>query len=136
MDYTDVKSPQWANSEKTRVDCLVKFDAFDDYLPFTADPNDNTEWGPQIFEECSSGKWGDVGNYIEPVVDPVVIAEGTKRQLLKEAAEKIAVLQDAVELNMATEDEKFQLIEWKKYRVLLTRIKPEDAPDKWPVKPA
>ncbi|WP_436882779.1 tail fiber assembly protein [Enterobacter asburiae] len=72
----------------------------------------------------------------DPVVDPVVVAEGTKRQLLKEAAEKIAILQDAVDLNMATEDEKFLLIEWKKYRVLLTRIKPEDAPNiEWPVKP-
>ncbi|MFZ4171339.1 tail fiber assembly protein [Enterobacter ludwigii] len=72
----------------------------------------------------------------DPVVDRVVVAEGTKRQLLREAAEKIGVLQDAVELNMATEDEKFQLIEWKKYRVLLTRIKPDDAPDiEWPAKP-
>ncbi|MFZ4219696.1 tail fiber assembly protein [Enterobacter ludwigii] len=72
----------------------------------------------------------------EPVVDPVVVAEGTKRKLLAEAREKIAILQDAVDLGMATEDEKFHLIEWKKYRVLLTRIKPEDAPEiEWPVKP-
>lgn len=35
-----------------------------------------------------------------------------------------------------TEDEKFQLIGWKKYRVLLTRIKPEDGPEiEWPGKP-
>lgn len=73
----------------------------------------------------------------DPVVDPVVVAEGTQRQLLAEAREKIAILQDAVDLGMATEDEKFQLIEWKKYRVLLTRIKPEDAPEiEWPVKPS
>ena len=71
----------------------------------------------------------------DPVIDPVVVAEGTQRQLLAEAREKIAILQDAVDLGMATEDEKFQLIEWKKYRVLLTRIKPEDAPETWPMKP-
>ncbi|HHA2249933.1 TPA: tail fiber assembly protein [Enterobacter ludwigii] len=71
----------------------------------------------------------------DPVVDPVVVAEGTKRQLLAEVREKIAILQDAADLGMATEDEKFQLIEWKKYRVLLTRIKPEDVPETWPVKP-
>ncbi|WP_439413148.1 tail fiber assembly protein, partial [Enterobacter ludwigii] len=64
------------------------------------------------------------------------IAQKLKRQLLAEAGEKIAILQDAVDLGMATEDEKFQLIEWKKYRVLLTRIKPEDAPEiEWPKKP-
>ncbi|HBC0589182.1 TPA: tail fiber assembly protein [Enterobacter cloacae] len=50
------------------------------------------------------------------------ISQKLKRQLLAEANDKIAVLQDAVDLNMATEDEKFQLIEWKKYRVLLTRV--------------
>lgn len=66
----------------------------------------------------------------------MVVAEGTQSSLLQEAKDKIAILQDAVDLNMATEDEKFQLIEWKKYRVLLTRIKPDDAPDiEWPVKP-
>ncbi|MEH4987029.1 tail fiber assembly protein [Enterobacter asburiae] len=70
-------------------------------------------------------------------LDQVVIARGTQSSLLREAKDKIAILQDAVDLNMATEDEKFQLIEWKKYRVLLTRIKPEDAPEiEWPVKPS
>ncbi|MGJ3447207.1 tail fiber assembly protein [Enterobacter sp. PTB] len=73
------------------------------------------------------------GDYI---LDHVTIAKGTQRQLLAEVREKIAILQDAVDLGMATEDEKFQLIEWKKYRVLLTRIKPEDAPEiEWPDKP-
>lgn len=69
-------------------------------------------------------------------LDLVVIARGTQSSLLREAKDKIAILQDAVDLNMVTEDEKFQLIEWKKYRVLLTRIKLEDAPDiEWPEKP-
>lgn len=73
---------------------------------------------------------------IDHVVDPVVVAEETKRQLLIEAAEKIAILQDAVDLNLAREDEKNQLIEWKKMRVLLARIKTEDAPNiEWPSKP-
>ncbi|MDR9947270.1 tail fiber assembly protein [Enterobacter sichuanensis] len=73
---------------------------------------------------------------IDYVVDPVVVAEETKRQLLSEAAEKIAILQDAVDLNLATEDEKNQLIEWKKMRVLLARIKTGDAPNiEWPSKP-
>ncbi|MEL4869663.1 tail fiber assembly protein [Pantoea agglomerans] len=73
---------------------------------------------------------------IDHVADPVVVAEETKRQLLSEAAEKIAILQDAVDLNLATADEKNQLIEWKKMRVLLARIKTEDAPNiEWPSKP-
>ncbi|EAQ7896276.1 tail fiber assembly protein, partial [Salmonella enterica] len=44
-------------------------------------------------------------------------AEGTKNRLLQMAAEKIAPLQDAVDLEIATDDEKARLDEWKKYRV-------------------
>lgn len=44
------------------------------------------------------------------------VAEG-----LAAANQQIAVLQDAVDLEMATAEEEAQLKEWKKYRVLLTR---------------
>ncbi|HAH6919014.1 TPA: tail fiber assembly protein, partial [Escherichia coli] len=42
-------------------------------------------------------------------------------------------LQDAVDLDMATEEEKLSLTKWKKYRVLLNRVQPENAPNiEWP----
>ncbi|ECI1065667.1 tail fiber assembly protein [Salmonella enterica] len=57
-------------------------------------------------------------------------AEGTKSRLLQTAAEKIVPLQDAVDLEIATDDEKVQLDEWKKYRVLVSRVDTTN-PD-WP----
>lgn len=66
------------------------------------------------------------------------IAQATqqKESLLAMAASKIAPLQDAVDLDIATEEEAALLLAWKKYRVLLSRIKSEDAPNiKWPSKP-
>ncbi|EAZ4065354.1 tail fiber assembly protein [Salmonella enterica] len=57
-------------------------------------------------------------------------AEGTKSRLLQTAVEKIAPLQDAVDLEIATDDEKVQLDEWKKYRVLVNRVDTTN-PD-WP----
>ncbi|EHS6181464.1 tail fiber assembly protein [Salmonella enterica] len=57
-------------------------------------------------------------------------AEGTKSRLLQMAAENIAPLQDAVDLEIATDDEKVQLDEWKKYRVLVNRVDTTN-PD-WP----
>lgn len=52
------------------------------------------------------------------------------------AGEIIATLQDAVDFDMATEEEKLSLTHWKKYRVLLNRVQPEDAPDiEWPEMP-
>ncbi|ECG8609777.1 tail fiber assembly protein [Salmonella enterica subsp. salamae] len=42
-------------------------------------------------------------------------AEESKNSLLQIASEKIAPLQDVVDLDIATNDEKAQLDEWKKY---------------------
>ncbi|MGL4860049.1 MAG: tail fiber assembly protein [Enterobacteriaceae bacterium] len=48
----------------------------------------------------------------------------------------IAPLQDAVDLGIATVAEAEQLQEWKTYRVLLSRIDPEQAADiEWPTRP-
>ncbi|ECG1460292.1 tail fiber assembly protein, partial [Salmonella enterica subsp. salamae] len=44
-------------------------------------------------------------------------AEGTKNRLLQIASEKIAPLQDAVDLDEATDKEKASLLAWRKYRV-------------------
>ncbi|HGY4930059.1 TPA: tail fiber assembly protein [Citrobacter braakii] len=60
-----------------------------------------------------------------------------KESLLVLAASKIAPLQDAVDIGIATEAEAALLLAWKKYRVLLNRINPNDAPDiDWPDMPA
>ncbi|EAN3306083.1 tail fiber assembly protein [Salmonella enterica] len=61
-------------------------------------------------------------------------AEETKSRLLQMASEKIAPLQDAVDLGLATDDEKAQLDEWKKYRMLVNRVDTLN-PD-WPEKPS
>ena len=60
-----------------------------------------------------------------------------KESLLALAASKIAPLQDAVDIGIATEAETALLLAWKKYRVLLNRINPDDAPEiSWPDMPA
>lgn len=45
-----------------------------------------------------------------------------KEYLMSEASQKISVLQDAVNLCMATDEEGVALPLWKEYRVLLSRI--------------
>ncbi|MDR9963965.1 tail fiber assembly protein [Enterobacter cloacae subsp. cloacae] len=44
------------------------------------------------------------------------INEERKSQLLREIAEEIAPLQDAVELGISTKDEEDSLLEWRRYR--------------------
>ncbi|EOM4877586.1 tail fiber assembly protein, partial [Escherichia coli] len=61
----------------------------------------------------------------------------TKNSLMQAASEHIAPLQDAVELELATEEENSLLEAWKKYRVLLNRVDTSVAPDiEWPTSPA
>ncbi|WP_272662324.1 tail fiber assembly protein [Providencia sp. PROV111] len=49
-------------------------------------------------------------------------AEYQKQALLNEATAAIAPLQDAVDLGIATDEEREQLREWREYRVLINRI--------------
>ncbi|EPS3009567.1 tail fiber assembly protein [Escherichia coli] len=63
-------------------------------------------------------------------------AEETKNSLMQVASEHIAPLQDAVDLEIATEEEISLLEAWKKYRVLLNRVDTSTAPDiEWPIIP-
>lgn len=63
-------------------------------------------------------------------------AEETKNSLMQVASEHIAPLQDAVDLEIATEEETLLLEAWKKYRVLLNRVDTSTAPDiEWPTGP-
>ncbi|EAB6845036.1 tail fiber assembly protein [Salmonella enterica subsp. enterica] len=45
-----------------------------------------------------------------------------QKSFLQIASEKIAPLQDAVDLGEATDDEKARLLAWKKYRVQVNRV--------------
>ncbi len=63
-------------------------------------------------------------------------AEETKNSLMQVASEHIAPLQDAVDLEIATEEETSLLEARKKYRVLLNRVDTSTAQDiEWPALP-
>ncbi len=68
--------------------------------------------------------------------DLVSEANAEKNRLIQNANDTIAPLQDAVDLDMATDEEISLLAEWKKYRVLLMRVDTTKAPDiEWPPLP-
>lgn len=56
----------------------------------------------------------------------ITYANSKKNELLKHASVEIAILQDAVDLCIATDEEKVLLNEWKKYRVLVNRLNEDD----------
>lgn len=64
------------------------------------------------------------------------VSEQKKSELMAVAERAIAPLQDAVDLGIATTEEKESLLAWKKYRVLLNRVDVREAPDiDWPETP-
>ena len=70
-----------------------------------------------------------------PPPAPEAVLPRQARQL-DEAEAVIRVLERAVKLGMATDEEKAQLEAWERYSVLLSRINPDDAPNiNWPDKP-
>lgn len=75
-----------------------------------------------------------------PSVMPELSTEAKQAILsawLRDASEKIQILQDAIDQGMATESEKKSLSEWRTYRVLLSRVDVSASPEtSWPDKPA
>ncbi|OCG45763.1 hypothetical protein A9G34_01305 [Gilliamella sp. Choc4-2] len=61
--------------------------------------------------------------------------QSLKNALLNEANEKIAILLDAIDLDMAEDGDEEKLKNWKKYRILLTRIDTSDINVIFPTKP-
>lgn len=95
---------------------------------------------PKDFPENADGQWIFNGKKITPRVIPeselIAQAEENHAQLMAEANQKIAPLQDAVDLGMATEAEEVSLTAWRTYRVLLSRIEVSTAPNiEWPEPP-
>lgn len=110
-----------------------------------------TEWTPPegmeavLCEEtgCGIGSTYKNGTFSPPpaleVTKEYLIAqaEQQKSSFLSEAIQKISILQDAVDLDMATDAEASALPLWKTYRVLLNRVDTSTAPDiNWPEMPA
>ncbi|NHB94239.1 tail fiber assembly protein, partial [Photorhabdus cinerea] len=63
-------------------------------------------------------------------------AKQQQAALLQQANETLSLLQDSVDLEMATDEEEAALLAWKKYRVLLTRVDVNQAPNvEWPEVP-
>lgn len=98
-------------------------------------PSDVTAIAPEDDYMCWDGtKW--IKDSDAERAAAVSHAVDEKKQLQKDATEIISTLQDAVDLDMATEKEIALLSEWKAFRVLLNRVDTSKAPEiEWPEVP-
>jgi len=96
-----------------------------------------SEWPKEI---APNRKWCFIDGEVVPRIytaDELREQATYKRDyLLEQAGKFIAPLQDAVDIEIATEAEKAALLAWKKYRVLLNRVDISTAPkSNWPEAP-
>lgn len=110
-------------------------------------PNDaieiNAELYAELLQKQSSGFviQSDENGYpvaVERVLsadDSKSINESKQQKFIIEANEKIAVLQDSIDLDMQEFNEEEQLKQWKKYRILVTRVDTNANDIEWPEKP-
>ncbi len=70
MKYSNITAPQWANAEKSAIDCIVTFDHVGEPCPFTANPLDPLAHGREIFARAASGEFGQVADYVPPPAPP------------------------------------------------------------------
>ena len=116
------KFPQYWTLERMRTD-IGYYKA--QYQGGTVDP----ETG-----EFTGGEWTDVGE--PPVVNYAEIAECQRYEYMMKARYVIDPLQDAADIDEATDEELEKLKLWKKYRIALSRIDVSKAPDvTWPDMP-
>ncbi|MBF4178979.1 tail fiber assembly protein [Lelliottia nimipressuralis] len=98
-------------------------------------PEGTTTQAPETpYDRWDGEKW--VTDEDARKADAIKTADLQKSALIQAAGESISPLQDAVDLGMATEEEKSRYDAWRKYRVLLTRVDILQYPEiVWPEKP-
>lgn len=137
MTYSQVKNPVWANVEHTLINCQVDFDALDDdFVPFTASPNDSTSYGSEIFAACVAGTYGPIGAYIPPPPPPPPTAQENKAKAIQLLSETDWVNQpDVIDPNV--NPHLLNHSSFINYRSLIRAIAvhPEAGDINWPVKP-
>jgi hypothetical protein len=58
------KDPIWNNSEGTSILLTVKWEEFNEEMPFSATSYDSEAHGRDLFNRAKDGEFGNIGEYI------------------------------------------------------------------------
>lgn len=64
MKIENIRNPKWADSNHTAI--IVDIDLNGETVPFVASPNDCTDYGPKIYQDCLDGKHGKIADFSVP----------------------------------------------------------------------
>jgi hypothetical protein len=139
-----VANPQWANAEKTMIQCMVTFPyhslGYTAPMPFTADSRDSETHGQALFHRLASGEFGTIGNYQPPSDD---LLDGKAQSIVADALVRTQLRvdqhRDELEAGGETTLTAAQFSTLQNYRADLRNIKKQAGYPKvinWPDEPA
>jgi len=63
--FTSVSNPVWANAAHTSINCNVTAGSFGALiLPYTAQADDPSTAGRELYAELTAGNYGTIGEYV------------------------------------------------------------------------
>lgn len=124
-------APTWGNNDKTIINLKVRFSTFPEQdLPFTANPDDASEHGRELFSRAKFGEFGAIAPYAG-----MTQAEEAQRQFeidrakdLASTEKRITMLERIIKLGLADEAEIAELEALEIYSVALHRAKGPELP--------
>lgn len=130
VKITSAHTPCWADEEKAAITLTVRLSSVNGEIPFTASPGCNTEYGRELFVRAKFGEFGEIGPYSGPVKEETkrVLFAGRRAKALQVAESRIAQLDRANRLGMATPEELEELGGLEVYSVHLMRAKGPSLP--------
>jgi hypothetical protein len=61
-------TPVWNDDTGNAILLNVKFNEFDEELPFTATNYDSVPYGVELYERAKSGEFGEIAPHVAPVI--------------------------------------------------------------------
>jgi hypothetical protein len=61
------KAPIWGNLEQTGIQLIVKWEEFNEEMPFLATSYDTEPWGVDLFERAKTGEFGEVAPFVRAI---------------------------------------------------------------------
>ena len=131
------RQPVWNEALHTSLNLLVTFEETAQMLgemPFTASADDCEAHGRELFARALMGEFGEIAEPAVLVLERTALLARDQRSALATATisglqTALSTLQDAIRLNLATEDEvaalslkQAELDAWCTYRVYLSRV--------------
>lgn len=137
MVYTAVKNPVFADAQQKLINCLVKFEQFPDFVPFTASLTDTEEHSQQIYTECLLEKYGVVGAYVYDPTADIAEAADEKQLRLSRATAVTELWRTQLALGIINDVDREQLTAWMIYAQKLQAMNVTEnyADIHWPLEP-